>query len=65
MSDEITLLEQIEAVSRARTHLERIYPRWVGEGKITQEKAERELRGLVAAYATLNEIYSRDVPTLF
>lgn len=50
---ELALGEQIACVSREIAMRERVYPRWVESGRMTQEKADQELATMRAVRATL------------
>jgi len=50
---EITLAEQIAAVRREIAMRERVYPKWVASGRMTQVKAEHEIAAMRAVLDTL------------
>lgn len=47
------ILEQIECVDREIRMRRRVYPRWVETGKMTQAKADHEIRTMEDVLATL------------
>lgn len=49
----VTVAEQIAAVEREIAMRGRVYPRWVAAGKMTQAKADAEIRAMRAVLATL------------
>ncbi len=52
----MTLQEQIDCVVREIKMREQVYPRLVSQGKMRQEKADRELTAMRAVLATLIEL---------
>ncbi len=56
MSDTYTAAEKLKAIQRELAMRNRVYPRWVGSGKMTAEKAAHELaifEAIVADYTAL------------
>jgi len=51
----VTLAAQIECVEREIKLRERVYPRWISEGRMTPGKADAELAGMRAVLATVRE----------
>lgn len=51
----ISLTEQIECVERELGLRKRVYPRRVGDGKMTQSLADKEIARMEAVLATLRE----------
>lgn len=49
----ITLNEQISCVKREIAMRERVYPHWVGSGKVRDDKAKHELAAMRAVLETL------------
>lgn len=49
----VALADQIAEVKRELGQRRRLYPRWVGEGRITKEGADRALSRMEAALATI------------
>lgn len=49
-----TLAEQAACLERELGIRRRIYPKWVGAGRITQDVADREIARMEAALATIN-----------
>jgi len=54
----ITLDDQIAAVKREIAMRERVYPREIGNGRMTQKLADRELALMQAVLNTLTELAS-------
>lgn len=52
----VTVPEQIAAIEREIAMRGRVYPRWVAAGKMTQAKADHELRAMRAALDTLRSL---------
>lgn len=50
---EVTLANQIASVERELAMRARVYPRWVKDGKLTQEAADEEVRRMTAVRDTL------------
>lgn len=48
-----TLTEQIAAVAREIAMRRRTYPRWVDQGRMRAERAQREIECMEAVLATL------------
>ena len=55
------MTEQIKCVKREISMRERVYPRFVKKGKMTQDEADREIATMKAVLDTLNE---KSEPTL-
>ena len=56
MADQLfapTLDEQIACVEREIAMRERVYPGWVRAGRMTQQKADREIETMRAVLATV------------
>lgn len=53
MTDNTDLAAQIACVEREIRMRQRVYPRWVGGGKMTQAKADAEISAMEAVHATL------------
>ncbi len=49
----VSLAEQIACVQRELTFRRRLYPRWVTDRKISQAKADAELRAMEAVLISL------------
>lgn len=58
----IPLEAQIECVTREIAMRERVYPRWIGQGKMTPVKADREIQGMKAVLDTLIRLRDRRIP---
>lgn len=56
----VGLSEQIECVRREIALRERVYPRWVSAGKMTQVKANDEIAAMRAVLATLVSLLDKD-----
>lgn len=56
MPDIVSIERQIEAVQREIRFREYVYPRRVGDGKMTQAKADDELAAMRAVLATLEAL---------
>ena len=52
---EITLEDQIQAVTREISFRQRLYPRWVEQKKLTQKTADMEIARMRAVLETLRE----------
>jgi hypothetical protein len=50
---DVSLPDQIACVEREIRMRERVYPRWVAIGKLTQDAADREILCMRAVLATL------------
>lgn len=51
----IDLAAQVAAVKREIGFRKRAYPRWVGEGRMTQVKADHEIAAMEAVLATVEK----------
>jgi hypothetical protein len=49
----VSLTEQVAAVEREIKMRQRVYPRWVEGGRMTQQKADAEIRAMEAVLATV------------
>jgi hypothetical protein len=52
----ITIEDQIASVEREINLRRRVYPRWVSEGKMKQDKADREIAVMEAVLETLKKV---------
>jgi hypothetical protein len=52
----VSIDDQRAAVKREIAFRERLYPRWIEKGRMTQEKADHELRVMRAVLQTLERI---------
>lgn len=50
------IFEQIEAVDREITYRKRVYARWVENGKMTHQFADRQIHLMQAVLATLMKL---------
>lgn len=48
-----SLAEQIAELKRERSMRQRVYPKWIASDRMKQEEADRNMRRLDAAIATL------------
>jgi hypothetical protein len=55
-----TLAEQIACVERELTMRKRVYPRWTEANKMTQAKADAEIRAMMAVLETLRGLEQRE-----
>lgn len=53
----IPLAAQIACVERELALRRRVYPRWVTTGKLTEGKANAEIKGMQAVLDTLRAVY--------
>lgn len=53
MTSSVPLPEQVACVDRELKMRRRVYPRWVAAGKMTQEKADSEMRAMEAVLETV------------
>lgn len=53
----VSMLDQIKCVRREISMRERVYPRWIEQGKLKQEVADRELAHMRAVLDTLEATY--------
>lgn len=56
----ITISEQIECIEREISQRKRVYPRLVTSGKMTQQKADREILTMYEILKTLRAIESKE-----
>jgi hypothetical protein len=54
------LAEQIACVERELAMRRRAYPRWTEAGKMTQAKADAEIRAMAAVLETLRDLEPRE-----
>lgn len=52
----VSIAQQIEAVEREIGMRNRVYRRWIRDGKMSQTKADHELNAMRAALATLRAV---------
>jgi len=66
---EISIKQQIMEAKREVALRERVYPKWIGTGRVTQGQADRQLTAMKAILATLEALerdqQTRIQPTLF
>jgi hypothetical protein len=53
VNPEITIKDQVSCVERELALRQRVYPRWVSERRMPQEKADREIQAMEAVLQTL------------
>lgn len=56
MSNTIPLSAQVECVRREIHMREKAYPRWVGQRRLTQKKADEELAAMRAVLETVERL---------
>ena len=52
----VTLLEQISCVEREIRMREKVYPKWVEQGRMKQDKADREIETMKEVLNTLTKL---------
>lgn len=52
----ITIEDQIKAVEREIGMRRRVYPNWVASKRMSQEKADKEIKNMEAVLETLKEV---------
>lgn len=52
----ITIEDQIKAVEREISMRRRVYPNWVASKRMSQEKANKEIKNMEAVLETLKEV---------
>ena len=55
----VSYQQQLDCVKREIKMRERVYPRWVEAGRMTQDKADRELEAMRAVGKTLESMAYR------
>lgn len=53
IEDDVSLHEQIKAVGRELGMRRTLYPKWVSQNRLTQAKADAEIKAMQAVYVTL------------
>lgn len=61
----VALADQIACVRREIAMRQRVFPRWVHAGKMTQADSDREITTMIAVLATLQEVQRQREPGLF
>ncbi len=61
----MTLDDQIACIRRELSMRQRVYPRWVDDGRMTQAKADHEVNTMMAVLATLERLQQQQRPGLF
>lgn len=61
----VALADQIACVRRELAMRQRVYPRWVSAGKMTQADSDREIQAMIAVLATLQGVQRQREPGLF
>jgi hypothetical protein len=56
----ISYADQVACVERELTMRRRVYPRWVGAGKVSQAKADAEIATMEAVAETLRGLLGRE-----
>lgn len=54
----LTLADQVACVEREIRMRQKVYPRWIGQGKMTQDKADHEIACMRAVLETLKGLQS-------
>ena len=62
---DISIEDQIACVRRELRMRSSVYPRWIGNGKMTEAQASREINAMGAVLATLERVASEQRPGLF
>ena len=62
---DISIEDQIACVGRELRMRSSVYPRWIGNGKMTEAQANREINTMGAVLATLERVASEQRPGLF
>ncbi len=60
----ISLPEQITAIRREIGYRERVYPRWIEQGKMKPQDAEYQIAAMKAALETLRKLFDEQNPEL-
>ena len=60
----VSLTEQIQELQRELRMRDRVYPRWIASGKLTDADAGRQLARLRAAISTLVQLQAEREPGL-
>jgi hypothetical protein len=56
MFNPVSIEDQVRAAEREAALRRRVYPRWVGDGKMTQAKADAEIAAMEAIIETLKSL---------
>lgn len=56
----VPMTDQVACVNREIAMRERAYPKWVTAGRMTQKKAEQEIRAMKAVQETLLELLEKE-----
>jgi len=56
--------KQIRCVKREIAKRSRFYPHWIKKGRMTQEKADKEIAEMTAVLRTLEEVQRHGSPQL-
>lgn len=57
----VSIDDQIACVAREIALRERVYPKWVGTGRMKQEAADREMERMKAVIETLNKVRDKEL----
>lgn len=60
MNNTIPMSAQVECVRREIAMRERVYPKWVAAGRMTQKKADDELAAMAAVLGTLAGLEAKE-----
>ena len=58
-SGDVSIEQQIQCVAREIALRERCYPRWVKQGRLKEDQAQRELERMRAVLKTLHQVAER------
>ena len=56
----VTLKDQIICIEREISMRQRVYPRWVEDGRMKQAKADAEIRTMQAVLSTLKSLEEKE-----
>ena len=54
----MTVTEQMKAVRREIDYRKRLYPKWVAEGRMTQQEANYQIEVMEQVLCTLNTVHN-------
>jgi hypothetical protein len=61
-SEKVSLTEQIRCAERELGKRQKLYPKWVREGRLNSLQADRELAAMSAVVQTLQSLREPDLP---
>lgn len=62
LAQSITVDQQIACVRRELAMRRNVYPKWVANGRMTQQAAEKEMAGMQAVHDTLSRMVEAPKP---